>query len=68
MHHFGDVSNVLKVSMQNTVIALHSLEHSIRQIARQTGSNRRTVRRYIVAADAWLLIRRKERTSIRILS
>lgn len=54
MHHFGDVSNVLKVSMQTTVIALHSLGHSIRQIARQTGINRRTVRRYIGAADACL--------------
>jgi transposase len=54
MHHFGDVSNILKVSMQTTVIALHSLGHSIRQIARQTGINRRTVRRYIGAADACL--------------
>jgi hypothetical protein len=54
MHHFGDVSNILKVSMQTTVIALHSLGHSIRQIARQTRINRRTVRRYIGAADAGL--------------
>lgn len=52
MHHFGGVSNVLKVSMQNTVAALHSLGHSIRHIARQLGLNRRTVRRYIGAADA----------------
>jgi transposase len=40
--------------MQNTVIALHSLGYSIRQIARQTGINRRTVRRYIGATDACL--------------
>jgi transposase len=40
--------------MQTTVVALHSLGHSIRQIARQTGINRRTARRYIGAADACL--------------
>jgi len=54
MHHFGDVSNVLKVSMQTTVVALHSLGHSIRSIARQTGLNRRTVRRYVHASDVGL--------------
>jgi len=52
MHHFGGVSNVLKVSMQNTVVALHSLGHSIRYIARQLGIKRRTVRRCIGATDA----------------
>lgn len=35
--------------MRNSVVALHSLGHSIRQIASQLGLNRRTVRRYIGA-------------------
>ena len=44
------MSNILKVSMRNTVIALHSVGRSIRQIARELGLNRRTVRRYVGAS------------------
>jgi transposase len=49
VHHFGDVSHILKVSMQTSVVTLHSLGYSIRSIAHQLGINRRTVRRYITA-------------------
>jgi hypothetical protein len=49
---FEGVSNALKVSRQNTVFTLRSLGHSIRQLARQTDLNRRTVRRYFGASDA----------------
>lgn len=52
MHHFGGVSNVLKVPMQNTIAALHARGQSIRQIARHLGINRRTVRRYVVTAQS----------------
>ena len=43
------MSNILKVAMRNSVVALHLLVHSIRQIASHPGLNRRTVRRYIGA-------------------
>jgi transposase len=44
------MSNILKVPMQTTINALYSLGRSIRQIARELGLNRRTVRRYVGAA------------------
>ena len=37
--------------MQKAVVALYSAGHSIRQIARQLGLNRRTVRRYVGALE-----------------
>jgi transposase len=42
------MSNVLKVSIQTAIITLASRGYSIRQIAKQLGVNRRTVRRYVL--------------------
>ena len=49
------MSNILKVAMRDSVVALYSVGHSIRQIARELGLNRRTVRRYVDASGADLL-------------
>jgi transposase len=46
------MANYLRLSMQQTILALHSKEWSIRRISREVGINRRTVTKYIKQFDS----------------
>ena len=46
------MANYLRISMQQTILALHSKGWSKRRISREVGINRRTVTKYIKLFDS----------------